>query len=347
MNLPDYNFLSTPLWLITILQILTLTLHLTAMNFLVGGIIVVLWGRLTDRWQTPAVQSLARMLPTATAATITLGVAPLLFVQLVYPRHVYSASIVSAWFWLMIPVAVAVAYYLFYGASFAKNALKRPTLFYTIAGICLLYVSFVYSSVFSMAEHPADVKELYASSQSGLVINSNLSDYVFRWLHILLAAPVVGGFAAGLIGRDDPTAFSVGKKLLLWGMIGTSVFGLFYLLTLGDILAPFMRSPGIWILVPGILLAFAGLHFYFKRRFVPSGLALLASVLAMVTSRHYLRLIHLYYDPRALTIAMPSWTVTPQWSVFVLFLILIVIAILALIWLLRMVFSNRGASQGE
>ena len=37
--LPDYQFLPAPLWLITVLHILTLTLHFAAMNFLLGGLI--------------------------------------------------------------------------------------------------------------------------------------------------------------------------------------------------------------------------------------------------------------------------------------------------------------------
>ena len=40
-SLPDYDFLSAPLWLITILHVTTLTLHLTAMNFLFGGLKVI------------------------------------------------------------------------------------------------------------------------------------------------------------------------------------------------------------------------------------------------------------------------------------------------------------------
>ena len=97
MNLPDYNFIPAPLWLITVLHILTLTLHFVAMNFLVGGVIIVLWGKFTDRWNHPVVKKFISAFPSAMAATVTLGVAPLLFVQLVYHRQVYAASIVSGW----------------------------------------------------------------------------------------------------------------------------------------------------------------------------------------------------------------------------------------------------------
>jgi hypothetical protein len=121
MSLPDYNFLPAPLWLITILHVVTLTLHLTAMNFLFGSLIVVVFGRIDDKWRDPTVKTFVRLLPTAMAATVTLGVAPLLFLQLVYYQQAYAAAIVSAWPWLMIVVAVIFAYYFLYGASFAAE----------------------------------------------------------------------------------------------------------------------------------------------------------------------------------------------------------------------------------
>ena len=109
MNLPDSNFLSAPLWLVTTLHVVTLSLHFLAMNFLFGGILIVLRAGSAGRWQDPVVKKLVRLFPTAMAATVTLGIAPLLFLQLVFPRQVYSAAIVSGWLWLaVIPVVIAV-----------------------------------------------------------------------------------------------------------------------------------------------------------------------------------------------------------------------------------------------
>ena len=140
MQLPDYNFLSAPLWLVTLLHILTLTLHFAAMNFLVGGIIVLLWGKFTDRWEDPTVRTFIKYFPTATAATVTLGVAPLLFVQLVYHRQVYAASIVSGWFWLMITVVLMISYYFLYGASLTeqKDGCTGRKMLIALAGLTYL-----------------------------------------------------------------------------------------------------------------------------------------------------------------------------------------------------------------
>ena len=79
MQSPGYNYLSAPLWLITALHLVTLTLHFIAMNFVVGGIVAVLWGKFRNRWEDPTVQTFLKLFPSGLAATITLGVAPLLF----------------------------------------------------------------------------------------------------------------------------------------------------------------------------------------------------------------------------------------------------------------------------
>jgi hypothetical protein len=339
MNLPSYDFLSAPLWLVNILHVVTLTLHLVAMNFVFGGLVAILFGRIDNRWQNAVVQRYLKLLPTAMAATVTFGVAPLLFAQLVFPRQIYGASIISSWFWLMIiPVAI-VGYYFLYAASFSRPQNTRKGLFLAIALLGMTYISLVYSSVFSLAENPDLRQELYSGDQSGLVLNPNFGDYVFRWLHMVFGAVTVGGFFVGWLGKDDSVMYAVGKQFFLWGMVVASLFGVIYLITLGDILRPFMRTPGIWALTVGIVLSVGSLHFFFKKKFVPSAIMVLVSVLMMVYSRHHVRLLSLadHYDPASVPIG-------PQWSMFALFLICFVVAV-GLVWyMLRLFFTSKPSA---
>jgi hypothetical protein len=336
MNLPDYGFLSAPLWLITVLHILTLTLHLIAMNFIVGGLITILFGKLTGKWHHPTVQRYLKLLPTVMATTISFGVAPLLFLQLVYHHQVYSAAIISGWFWLSIVAALMVSYYLLYGASFSRNrpAGKTVVLGLSLAG--LAYISYVYSSIFSMAERPDLMKALYSNTQSGWLLNPDVGSYLIRWLHMVTGAVTVGGFFVGLVGRNNDEAYLVGRRFFLWGMAAAALFGLIYLFTLGEDLSGFMRTPGVWTLTLGIVLSAASLHFYFKKKFLVASLMLFVSVLTMVVTRHYLRLLRLeeHFQPAAIP-------VKPQWTVFIIFLIFLAVAV-ALIWyMLRLFFSKQ------
>jgi len=116
--------------------------------------------------------------------------------------------------------------------------------------------------------------------------------------------------------------------------------GFVYLIQLGDLLVPFMRTPAIWALTAGIVQSAVSLHFFFKKKFLSSGLMLFVSLLTMVFSRHYVRLIRLQesFDPSSLP-------VSPQWSVFVMFLVCFVIAIGIIFWMIKVYFrESRQAS---
>jgi hypothetical protein len=335
-NPPVSGMIPAPLWLITALHLITLTLHLAAMNFLLGGVIVVLTGRFQRKWENPTVRRFVTLFPSATAATVTLGVAPLLFLQLVYSQQTYSAAIVSGWIWLIIFAAVIVAYYLFYGASFAQKretAGKGRYLWPALAA--LLYVSIVYSSVFALAEKPELIRQLYAMSQSGLQLNPNLSDWVLRWLHMVTGAVTVGGFCVGVLGRDDPETIAVGRRAFLLGMGAATLFGTAYLFSLQSILRAFMRTDAIWALTVGIILAGGSLHFFFKRRFAASGLFLFVSIFLMVAVRQEVRILHLQgsFDPNSLP-------VVSQWIPFLLFLVFFVAALVLVVYMLRLFQSS-------
>jgi len=231
MNPIEYASLPAPLWLITSLHILTLTLHLLAMNIVVGGIVIGLFGRFSDRWQHPFVTQLVKLLPTMMAATVTLGVAPLLFVQVVYGRFIYSASIISGWFWLMIFVAAILGYYCLYAAAFSKKGKARTGVYLGSALVCFVYISYVYSSVFALTERPDLQAILYAANQSGLILNNDVGSYLYRWLHVLAGAVTVGGFFVAALGRHNEEAFAAGKLFFLWGMIVASVLGVAYMMS--------------------------------------------------------------------------------------------------------------------
>lgn len=179
--------------------------------------------------------------------------APLLFLQLVYGRVVYSAAVVSGWFFLLIVVAAIIAYYFLYGASFATDKPDRRFRRYLWPALgMLVYVSFVYSSVFSLAERPELIETMYAQNQSDCAFNPDLGAYAFRWLHMILGAITVGGFFVGLIGRKNDAVFQMARTAFLYGIVAAMAIGLVYLFTLGDLLLPLMRSAGIWTLTVAI-----------------------------------------------------------------------------------------------
>jgi len=200
-------------------------------------------------------------------------------------------------------------------------------------------VSFVYSSVFSMAERPALIQQLYAQDQSGGVFNPATGDYALRWLHMVLGAVTVGGFFVGMLGRNEPVAYKTGKAYFVGGMALASVAGIAYLMSLQPILARLMQTRASWVLLVAILLSLGSLHFFFKKNFCVSGTMLFVSMLGMVYTRHIVRLLRLgdQFRPDAYRIA-------PQWGPFALFLVCFVIMLALVAYMLRLFFGAKRAA---
>ena len=77
----DPNPLPAPYWVLKLLLIVTFYLHILAMNFLMGGGVLALVGRWRSRDREKAIRTffdVGSKLPSLVAATITLGIAPLL-----------------------------------------------------------------------------------------------------------------------------------------------------------------------------------------------------------------------------------------------------------------------------
>jgi hypothetical protein len=337
VNLPSYEFLSAPLWLITLLHVVTLTLHFVAMGMLFGGTAAIVLTRRARKLEHPGVVRYVRLLPTLMALTVTLGVAPLLFLQLVYHRQVYAAAVYSAWPWLGVVGAAIVAYYLLYSivlshrepAKIAPARLRWALLF-------LLFVSLVLSSVFTLAERPATIATAWAADASGLVLNPELGRWLPRWLHLVAGALALGSFALAVFVRDDEELFATTRTSYLWSQVAAMVLGVGALVSLGDALVPYMRSPAVWWMLGSLLLALGSIHFLFRKRLVAAGALLFVSLVGMVVNRHIARLVVLgdALDPSTMAIR-------PQWSVFVLFLVCFVAMLGVVAWMLKLYFGGK------
>jgi hypothetical protein len=319
--------LPAPLPLVTILHILTLTLHLVAMNLLLGSLFFLALLRPKGD-ASPSSVRLAYVVPTLLTATVSLGVAPLLFVQLVYRHQVYAASIVSAWWWLG-TIAAAIGIYLCAYGSRRKEGGPRWSLLFP-ALLLAIYVSVVFSGVFSAAEHPDLIASTYAGNPAGSAFPPSPSTWVLRWLHMFTGALAVGGLFVAWWTRNDEAAAPRGRQFFLAAMGAALLAGFAYLLSLGELVLAIMRSHVVWELTFSVLLALGGTHFGIQRRFGIAGAMIGVSTLGMVAIRHAVRDFRLAgtFDPAALP-------VSAQWGAFSLFLVCFVAAIVLMAFLVR------------
>jgi cytochrome c len=89
--LPDP--LPAPAWLWQVLLVFTFVLHIVPMNLVMGGSFLAAWSiSRRNEPHTELARQLVRMLPPAQALTITLGVAPLLFLQVLYGQLFFGCA---------------------------------------------------------------------------------------------------------------------------------------------------------------------------------------------------------------------------------------------------------------
>lgn len=344
-----------PYWLLTVLQWLTFTLHLLAMNMLFGLVLIVLIARNSVFVQLMW-DSVIRMFPMVMAATITLGVAPLLFTQVIYGEYFYAASIVSGWNWfLQIPMVMFV-YYLLYVVALKKNLTdktRRTLLIFATIGF--VYISYTFTMISDLAEKPHLWGTLYQASPAGESLNPSHLETIFRWAHIITGGVAVAGLIIQLFAlfhpkvKGDRDLLSFGGRIFILAVLKSSILGLIYLFLLDRlILAKFLHSPGLHVILTAIVLNIIAVVTTYKsstsanprKMVLTSSVLVFLSVFLMVMSRHYLRLTFLdgQFSPETLTIH-------PQWGAFAMFLITFLIGLAVLYWMLRRYFSTPQEAQ--
>ena len=106
-----------PPWLFHVLLVFTFIVHVVFMNLALGGTILAAlsaW-RASDA-SDPRARIADRLVGINTYAismAITTGVAPLLFVQVLYPQFFYTATILVGEAWISMLVLLMVGYYAF------------------------------------------------------------------------------------------------------------------------------------------------------------------------------------------------------------------------------------------
>ena len=123
---PDVMPLPAPVGLMEFLLVFTFILHLVPMNFLFGGGLLAAISHMRagkDERHLRLARRLLELLPVVIAFTVTLGVAPLLFVQVLYGQFLYSSSILMANAWFLVVPALMIGYYIAYLLKFKWESL--------------------------------------------------------------------------------------------------------------------------------------------------------------------------------------------------------------------------------
>lgn len=352
--------LPAPVWLLKALLLLTLLLHLIAMNMLFGGVWTALYSRMKSKGNASSnsgkfYKQLVAYLPTLFPATVTLGVAPLLFVQVLYGHLVYSASIAIGWYWWLVWVLVIVAYYALYYLKFkAPTDSKVHGWIPWAAALALLWISFTLSTNFNLAQQPDRFSAMLLASVKGCDLNLSDPTTFPRWLHMMLGAIAVAGVWFMWLGRMDrkrDAGFSkykleLGYKLFAFATMANIIVGFIYMVTLPrDVMMKLMGQgfieTGLWLVSLG--LAIWAIPVLKKASSEPESAALslgtglvAVTVALMVILRD---LVRSHYLASYFTLDMPQ--VQVQWIPIILFLISFGIGLYLFYWLARVYLKGK------
>jgi hypothetical protein len=348
-----------PAWLFHVLLVFTFFLHALFMNLALGGTILAAFGQLAAGGRGGDHRlALARRLMTvntyAISLAITTGVAPLLFVQVLFQQYFYTATILIAWVWLFFLVLLIIGYYAAYLYKFRGAPARGDggTPWLIVSASMFLLIAMIHVAVNLIHAQP-DKWSLFADHPWAVLADPA---YFPRLLHFVLAAV---GFA-GLVGawwavreagagRDVALNTDIARfawKWVLWTTVLQVVDGFAMLLVLPrEVLLGLMRG-GAATLVPLTLSILLGLGLLMMLSRVSNpvekaGLvggtlgAMVLTIAVMSITRHQVR--GLYLDPVASRYEVAS---APQWGNFVLFALLLVAGLATVGYMVKRVASS-------
>jgi hypothetical protein len=396
----DPNPLPAPCWVFKLLLVATFFLHIVAMNFMLGGALLALAAKLGSRGrggrkssspeleastraadQLPLATSqlldsstpsyghrlfldLVHKLPSLLPATITLGIAPLLFVQVLYGQFFYTSSIILAWPWFLVLVFLTLAYYGFYYVSFHATAGVPPSvpaaapaesdtgksacataqaarvLLFSV--LLILAIGFTYSNNLTLSQTPARWGAKYFAGPAGWNLNLQEPTLFPRFLHFVMAAVAVGGLLLVLVAcanweRDRDYArhvFQFGGKAFLHATMAQFLVGIGFVASLPRPLQMLFvgGSPLLTaLLLAGIAGALGSLYLMFEA-LRTDNVRLAARWVTALTGAVILSMCLIRASLRDVYLEQyfhpQQFLVKTQWSVFPLFLVLFVAGVI-------------------
>jgi hypothetical protein len=347
-----------PTWLAWTLLLLTFCLHLLAMNMVLGGSLIAAVARTRGRaGHAHSAQLgtwLSRLMPVFVAAAVSLGVAALLFLQVLYGRLFFASAIVMAAFWLgVIPLLIG-AYYGTYVLSYrGDRGGAAPTVIAWLVAALFVAIALVYVNNMSLMLQPDRMAALYQADGRGVRLDVGDPAVLPRFLHVVLGAIAVAGLWVALVGlahrgSSPETAEWALRHGCLWAAAATGAnllpgFWWLFALPRPAVIGLMSSMPAIALFV-GVTagLVTMGAAFAAARTKEPTAPLWLAiggmtvTVACMVLTRDQLRTASL-----GVAGFTPASWVAPQWPAITVFLVLFVAALVTIAWMTSWLVTGR------
>lgn len=322
------------------LGILTFAVHIALANTLVGGGLYALYLKLRNR-EDGSSEAVSTRLPTVFALTVNFGVAPLLFIQVIYGHLFYVSATLSAVWWLSVIALLILGYYAMYINQHRVHTSRPGGIFLGAGTAMALVVGLVLTNVLTMMARPEAWTE-YFNNPGGTMLNWLEPTFIPRFLHFLFASLAVGGLFTALLarfGRGTPEGLAGGMKMFTTATMLQMAAGVWWLLALErPVMLTFMGDSTLAtaVLAVAVALTFPALSAGFRQKPVAAAAWLMAVIPAMACVRAVLRFATLkpFFSPSDLT-------VTGEISPLILFLVSLVIGLATVVYMVRIGFKTQ------
>ncbi len=297
-------------WFFQVLMVLTFALHIIFVNLAIGGTFMAFYEHYKKGEYNKKLSGfLARSSTVNLSAAVVLGVAPLLFVQVIYDPFWYVSTVLSAWWAVGFLIFVTVAFLALYAFYLKRKgeAMKGFGFFGVASFVLLLLAAFVMNLISVQFLEPEKWKAWYLTGTMMNTSGTTIYDFrISRYLHYIVASFAITGVFMMLYGwffskREDMDkdylhwVASSGAKLALWSTVVAMIVGVWWLLSVPSKLN-FVSNP---FLIIGVLLGVVFLIVLILAQKEPekyamwSALFAFVAVLGMSTAREVLRMVYL------------------------------------------------------
>ena len=349
--------LPVPSGFLKVLLLLTFFVHLVLVNVLLGSVILSVIDR---RASASDRKGGVAFMPKVLALAVNFGVAPFLFLQVLYGHFLYPSIVLMAVWWMFVALFAMLAYYGLYVSDGAVRPARRtPILF--LSALLLLMTAFLLSNASTLMLRP-DFWFRWFSEPHGHLLNTSDPTLFPRYLHILLASLAVGGLTMAWRVRwskRDPEVdreeaerrFRRGLDWFFYVSLAQVPVGLLFLFTLPpDVRGLFLGGDALS--TAALILAVSGLCIALilvrQGGLKLASTAALGVILVMVCVRGMVRdaMLQPYSgvaSPAPTALAMPHG----QTAALSLFLVATALVVAVLVWLGRVLFHALNRSESS
>jgi hypothetical protein len=355
----DAAGLPGPPWLFHVLLVFTFFLHLIFMNLTLGGTLLALFAHFGGRGRSDDFRGvLSRRLMAINSygisLTITTGIAPLLFMQLIYQQYFYTATILLAPIWLAMLLLLTVGYYSAYLYKFrgVPSQVRGGGVWLSLSALMFVSIAMIHVAVNLVHAQPDKWGALSDGAWSVLADPT----YWPRLLHFVFAgigfsALVAAWWAVRRVRDGADVAINTGIarwvwKWALWATLLQVVDGFVLLMMLPQTVLRGLMTGGPATLVPlaaaillgiGLLMMLARAANPVENPVLVVGTlgAMTLTIAIMAITRHEVRALYL-----APFTAGTDFQVVPQWGNFVVFGLLLAAGLATVGFMVRRVLTS-------